>query len=222
VADSAAAVVVVTVASPTKGQWIITTRAAAADSTQDVGLQITGQSTTGLEVEFPGGDIHGGGPFLASVRADGAPIPAVTLTGQLSTNDGPPVAVPFADDGLHGDGAAGDGVFGALLAPAAGPGEYVLTIQAEEDSAGSVLLSRSAAGVFQVDALPDLMIESSDVAVTRPKPETDSLAISVTVHNVGSAPADAPVVTCAEFGHEPFATVNVAVREDVDVFLVTE
>lgn len=60
----------------------------------------------------------------ARVRATFRPVAGVNLRYRVLF--GAEVEVPMADDGLHGDGGAGDGVYGAVIpAAAAGPGEMI-------------------------------------------------------------------------------------------------
>ncbi len=64
-----------------------------------------------------------------------APIASVTLTYRVQF--GAPVALPMFDDGAHGDGAAGDHVFGASIpASASTNGQLVRYVVAAADSHG--------------------------------------------------------------------------------------
>jgi hypothetical protein len=95
----------------------------------------------------PGAANRGGTAALGPLIRDAAYFPAqpgdadaITVTARIDPAFGPvasatlrylvmfgsEVAVPFADDGLHGDGSAGDGVHGAIIpATAAAPGQMV-------------------------------------------------------------------------------------------------
>lgn len=60
----------------------------------------------------------------ARVAVNAAPIQAVSL--KYRVNYGSEVTLAMADDGLHGDGAAGDGVYGAIIpASASTPGQMI-------------------------------------------------------------------------------------------------
>lgn len=60
----------------------------------------------------------------ARIRGAFAPVGSATLRYRVMF--GSEVSLPFLDDGLHGDGAAGDGVYGGVIpATAASPGQMV-------------------------------------------------------------------------------------------------
>lgn len=65
------------------------------------------------------------------------PVRKLTLTYRVMF--GAEVAVPMLDDGLHGDGAAGDQIYGAIIpASASSPGQMVRYFIAAEDVNGEV------------------------------------------------------------------------------------
>ena len=105
-----------------------------------------GTTLTYFTVPTPGEANRGGtaqlGPLireLAHQPLRPAPGHSVTLTARVTPTQHPVAAVtafyrirfnaeiqrPMVDDGLHGDGAAGDGVYGALIPPNYTPGEMV-------------------------------------------------------------------------------------------------
>jgi hypothetical protein len=98
-------------------------------------------STLKMRFQFIGNGT--GGPTGPSVQIDDLKV--VTTTGS------PPVSMPMVDDGLHGDGAAGDGVYGALIPvfPAGTALSYSLTIT---DSNGASV-SSTTPGVYTVSAI---------------------------------------------------------------------
>ncbi len=54
----------------------------------------------------------------------------ITVQGTVFLPDGTPEAVAFFDDGLHGDGEAGNGLYGAVFSQTVLPGEYEVVISA--------------------------------------------------------------------------------------------
>ena len=92
---------------------------------------------------------------------DGAPVSGVFGTARaVVTGPTGPFTLELFDDGLHGDGAAGDGVFGALLA-APEPGRYGLSADVMIALGADILLRRQAEGIFFVVAHAARLIEVS-------------------------------------------------------------
>ncbi|MCL5998934.1 MAG: alpha/beta fold hydrolase [Chloroflexi bacterium] len=85
----------------------------------------------------------------AQLQAVTTPLLGADVSAQLVRPDGTVSLLTLLDDGLHGDGAPGDGVYGSPFTPAV-PGAYNAAIHASFVSAG-LLRSRSAIWVTEVD-----------------------------------------------------------------------
>jgi hypothetical protein len=84
-----------------------------------------------------------------------APLVGSGGTGQVTVikPDGTEVVLVVFDDGLHGDGPAGDGIYGATLAGSetALEGRYSLVADMKIDMGGGVFVHRTGEGMFFVD-----------------------------------------------------------------------
>jgi len=66
----------------------------------------------------------------ATLTTNGAPLPGAQVTAEIGRPDGQIDKLSLADDGQHGDGAAGDGVYGARYRPPNLGGWYTLFVTA--------------------------------------------------------------------------------------------
>ncbi len=98
-------------------------------------------STLRMRFQFIGNDV--GGPTGPKTYLDD-----ITIS---TTTGAPPVSVTMYDDGLHGDGAAGDGIFGAAI-PVQTAGTTVTYSLSVTDSNGGTTAS-SASGTYTVSAV---------------------------------------------------------------------
>jgi hypothetical protein len=106
--------------------------------------------------------------------SDGAPILGATVLATLTPPAGSGRAaqsLTFFDDGLHGDGAAGDGTYGAsFVAGVAGPGTYTVAVYSFGTSNGGVGFIRAPSEPVQVTgsgtapggSLPNLIAVGAD------------------------------------------------------------
>ena len=134
--------------------------------------------------------------------ATGTSIAQVRLTYSVATpNASPAVILPMLDDGLHGDGAAGDGVYGVAI-PAQVAGATVNYSVTVTDNAGASAASATAAFVVN-STLTDATFSASEFlgmptqqAVTLSLEATTDLQVYV---EYGPAPGNytgqTPVVT---------------------------
>lgn len=92
-----------------------------------------------------------------TARREGAPEPltGIVLSAQVSLRlpDGGSLSLPMVDDGLHADGAAGDGIFGALF-EAEELGDYTAQVTVEGVTPEGAPLIRTTEHVFPVVAAP--------------------------------------------------------------------
>jgi len=84
------------------------------------------------------------------VAPNPAPKAYIDEINVVTTSGNPPVTLAMLDDGLHGDGPAGDGIYGAMIPvrPAGTVVSYGITVT---DSNGAVTTS-TAAGTYTVNA----------------------------------------------------------------------
>ena len=77
--------------------------------------------------------------ILVTASVMPSPHPVGTVSLRYRVNYNPEVSVPMFDDGLHGDGAAGDGVWGGVIpASASTPGQMVRYAVVASDNLGQV------------------------------------------------------------------------------------
>jgi pimeloyl-ACP methyl ester carboxylesterase len=115
-----------------------TVYAAAFAETNPLALSLTAGKTTAT----------GQVPLLAKLTNNNAPVAGAALTAQILFEDGKTVELNLLDDGQNGDGAAGDGTYGALTAKLA-DGDYVVTVKAE--TGGKTLFSAVSVKVGAVE-----------------------------------------------------------------------
>ena len=87
-------------------------------------------------------------PVTATLRDGATPLPGATVEAEIGRPDGQVERLTLLDDGAHGDGAAGDGVYGATYRPPNLGGYYTLfaTAQGEQGAA----YARTAETLFAV------------------------------------------------------------------------
>jgi len=77
-------------------------------------------------------------PLTAKLKENDAPVAGARVTAQIVDENGKATEIALLDDGRSGDGAANDGIYGALAAKPAN-GEYSVTAKAE--IAGQMLVA---------------------------------------------------------------------------------
>lgn len=127
-------------------------------------------STLKMQFQFIGNGV--GGPTAPKVQIDDI---IVVVTAGV-----PPVTVTMYDDGLHGDGAAGDGVYGVQL-PAQASGTGVSYSITATDSNGSATTLASA-GAYTTGPAPSI------TTATLPAGSTLSAYPSTTLAATGGTP----------------------------------
>ena len=78
------------------------------------------------------------------------PIQSATMTAVVQLPDGSTTALTLFDDGLHNDGAPGDGVYAAVLPSVQQAGGYSITYTATAQNSQGQSLQRMATGAFSV------------------------------------------------------------------------
>ena len=87
---------------------------------------------------------------LARLQGDVAGLAVGTVTARLADSSGATVAtVSLLDDGLHGDGAAGDRVYGGLSTAPGSAGRYGVVVEMT-GTYGGVAMTRASRAAFDV------------------------------------------------------------------------
>lgn len=187
----------ISIAFPEDGAWIIESTATPEVQAQSVSVDVYVVSEAALSVGLPD-ELLGGGapvPINAVLRYEGASVVAVQLSVRVTAPDSTTTFVELLDDGQHDDGMAADGLFGGAYMGASQMGGYGVTVEAEATIPGGVVVRRMAVSGFVVQFLPDLDIRPEDVRVTRLNSgNSDTLAVTATIRNLGAAPATNVVV----------------------------
>ena len=134
------------IADPEPGTWTFTPN---ASSTSRVYMEQAIRSRLRL---FARADVQGGTPIITEPPAgqafddgrwvgrplllqaaphEGNAIAGASVYAEVKQPDGTLHAVPLLDDGQHGDGDAGDGLFGALFTNTAASGSYSIRVVAD-------------------------------------------------------------------------------------------
>lgn len=120
-------------ASPAAGAYTLRLSSAAAQPAAVRGAALLRGGDLTLEAQALPPDDKGAITFTAALRRGGAAQPAASIRATLIGDDGATASLAFADDGRHGDGAAGDGIFGAVVER---PGAALLAAVIEMDLGG--------------------------------------------------------------------------------------
>lgn len=198
------------VVSPEQGTWIVETinggTVAAA-----YGIDAMVRSSIGLQLDARDTSLPTGNEktILAAFGAIANPSPGASITCAVTRPDSVPESIALFDDGIHGDGPAGDGLFAGTYAPTV-PGIHM--VEATGTLPGQPELSRAAWSAFVLERFKDLSVEADDIAVTRPMPGAgDSLMVSVVIRNFGVEDAPAARVRLGSVGAPLGDPVNVLV-----------
>jgi hypothetical protein len=178
-----------TVINPEPGSWVAESSTPPAGPTQEFELLPAVDANVTLRIASPSDAPTPGSPVTIQAWLDfpSGPDPTATLSGTVLGPNSTPTTLSFQDDGSHGDGVAGDGIFGATYVPDVTGGYGVFVQAAHSDGAGESL-SRARTAAFVVEAAPDLAIAASDISFTRD--EGNSLIVTATIHNLGTVDAD--------------------------------
>ncbi len=145
---------VFTIPSPDPGTWrVVVYYTEFAPAPDTLLIIVSGLTSTRLEVVV-GAPIEGrmaGGkiPLLAAFLGPEGLLPGATIQANVVGN-GQIYTLNFRDDGLHDDGGAGDGVYGAYFTQATAEGSYQLLLQGVHGAA-----SRQAKAAFHVQTSGD-------------------------------------------------------------------
>ena len=154
-----------TVLNPKPGPWALLYTAGSAGSTGAVGAQE--DSLWALSGGADSLQYQPGGVVSMTARISGAnPGVSVAQVSAVVANEaGQAMAqVPLLDDGVHGDQAAGDGVFGYQLPAPVTPGFYRITFSMVGVAAGTAVAREAQAGLSVLAVEPLLTGTFSDHA----------------------------------------------------------
>lgn len=133
--------------SPAAGTWTLSLANGGSQAVVfDVSAWLEGSPfELSLEVaEAPDRDLvfH----LRATLLESGASVTAATVTAEVSGLDGSELALSLSDDGQHGDGGAGDGIYGVMDVGPLGTTAYGVVVRAE-----GVGFSRATTGTLVDD-----------------------------------------------------------------------
>jgi pimeloyl-ACP methyl ester carboxylesterase len=179
--------------SPLAGTWTFQVDATASQQQQDYACLfgyatgLTPEVSTASRVYGPNDPV-----LVRAWVADGAVLRTdVTWTASVVGPDNGASALVLADDGAHNDSLPGDGIYGGAATVGSGDGLYRVLAAAGVPGAGSFF----AATDFEARSLQDLLVQPSDIYLSKNVPEEwDSLTVFAMVHNVGVVDADSVVV----------------------------
>ncbi len=113
----------------------------------------TAASRAGFTIEAGKPNANGQIPLVAELRENNAPLASATVTAQILDESGKTTEISLLDDGLHGDGAANDGIYGALTEKPLN-GEHSVTAKAEISGQRFVAATSFTAGTAQKQSTP--------------------------------------------------------------------
>jgi hypothetical protein len=134
--------------------------------------QLVGEQI-GVVAMLSGEDVH----KRATLGRQAGRIDSATL--RVTYPDGSVQSFPMFDDGRHGDGAAGDGVFGASF-PAQVAGHHLAQVIVSGSHAHGVPLMRTAEHLIPV-VEPDIALAADIVTVKAARSAAERLALAVPV-----------------------------------------
>ncbi len=130
------------VSSPEPGTWTVRVFGADVAAPRGEGFSVTtwvGETdvTMDVEVDAPVHPIGGVIQISAMLDDAGTPITGVGVTATISRPDGSNAGgLALLDDGLHGDGGAGDGTYANSFVDTTQPGVYLFDVSAQGRAAG--------------------------------------------------------------------------------------
>jgi hypothetical protein len=114
-------------------------------------VDVTSVANTGVDNRrWVGRDV-----YLRAVLHDGAPVTGGTVVAEITHPDGLVDTRSLVDDGLHRDGAADDGVYGAVIRNASSAGIYSVTVAASGVGAVVGEFQREGQTAFELHEAPD-------------------------------------------------------------------
>ncbi|EKU26647.1 conditioned medium factor [Xanthomonas translucens pv. graminis] len=133
----------------------------------------------GLTAMLGGSDRHG----ATTLATDAGRIRDAQL--RVTAPDGTVTQWPMADDGRHGDGAAGDGIYAGDF-PAKAPGSYLVQVVVHGENAAGQAFVRTSEHVLPV---LDTSLRIAADAVSASTQDGTRLALPIPVSATGQAPA---------------------------------
>jgi len=93
--------------------------------------------------------------FVRAIPTDGGDLTGVTITGTVRDPAGATSSITLLDDGQHSDGAADDGIYGAVIASPSLAGAYKVDLTATGSTANLGSFKRSTTVGFSLHDAPD-------------------------------------------------------------------
>lgn len=129
-----------------------------------------------------------------TLLANGAPFIGQAVSASVTKPDLTQSTMILYDDGLHGDGAANDGVYADYFTDTAQSGGYAVTVTAS-GTFGADPYTIQDIDQFSANFLPDLMISANDITFSNPAPQPGELVtITANIHNIGLGNAPNAVI----------------------------
>jgi PKD repeat protein len=144
------------IAAPAQGAWTAVMDGSGVTSTQAIyTLMVSGDSDVAMLPQTASVFNRGEDAVISCALLDlstnpPTPVPNASISATILCPDGSTNRLVLLDDGAHNDGAAGDGVFAAVLASVQQPGQYSISYRALGTNSLGQALQRVAAGTFTV------------------------------------------------------------------------
>lgn len=135
--------------APQTGHWKLHVTGTAADSATDYTTSVSGTGTLVLSSVTPSVQVQSNCAVIAKVADGGIGIPGCAVAADCNYPDGSTTTVPLLDDGLHGDGAANDGVYGGAISNPA-QGAYTALLHATGAFTWTLLRSTVAVRIILI------------------------------------------------------------------------
>jgi pimeloyl-ACP methyl ester carboxylesterase len=185
------------VQNPEAGRWKHHVAAVGSTAPDSLYIVASFDGEVVLEASVDSGiDPDGHFTLEAAFTDAGFAIPAGVVTVEARRPGGTVEPVALLDDGLGGDGVAGDGIYTAAYPAAGEAGTYIFAFDAVTDPESPLAEFRAARQVSTAAWLPDPAIEEPGLVVERAAvPLGGLLDMTMRYTNLGDVPADSVLVT---------------------------
>jgi hypothetical protein len=197
--------------NPAPGEWRVVTDAGGTPDSVVCNLVVQLRSAETMSVVLDSLDTDLGRRLrLRAVPASSGAVADADIEGILTRPDGTEEPAVLLDDGMHEDGAAGDGTFGASLDGSAQGGLYAGRVVGRWTS-GGVTVTRAGADVALLCALVDLAIDSVSVETPSPIELGEIVTLAAHVRNLGSLDAVAAKIIWVQAGVGQIGNTDIGV-----------
>ncbi len=174
--------------APSPGLWTLRISTGASTAAQRVVEIVTYASDKKVALSVVNPLIHPGDSLRVRAEMDSGSgrRTDVVWTNTVVGPDSIARTLAFFDDGAHSDSLAGDGIYGCVIQPVGGVGEYIVVASASAGSVGPL----AAVAYCELADVQDLAVEAEEIWLSLNTPEPgDSLQVHATVHNNSTAAA---------------------------------